>query len=176
MAKGVPGLAVGIIAAGGILVWSGVYNQSLANTLGSLLKGSKPSSGPQAAAPVDLSGGGTALAGTSTQYDSGNALQRLWTSNGGDPRTAAFAAKVALAESGGSATVTSPNPDGGVNVGIWQLDTKGVGSGYTVAQLQDPNMNARLTVMATHNGTNWSAWGDPVTAAVGYHYTPGGPV
>lgn len=174
MAKGVPGLPVAIIAAGGVLAWSGLFNQSLANALGSILKGQKPSPGPQAATNASVTD--VSAPSGAAQYNSSNALQKLWTSNGGDPRTAAFAAKVAMAESGGSATVTSANPDGGTNVGIFQLDTKGVGSGYSVAQLQNPNTNARITIMATSNGTNWRSWGDPVTAAVGYHYTPGAPV
>jgi len=47
-------------------------------------------------------------------------------------------------------------------VGLWQLDTKGVGSGYTVAQLQDPATNARITIMHTANGTVWTEWADSV--------------
>lgn len=181
MAKGIPGLPVAIIAAGGILAWSGLFNQSITNTLGSILKGKQPQQGPQASTAVQISSSGgsnspASVPAGSAQYNSSDALQKLWTSNGGDPRTAAFAAKVAMAESGGRADVTSSNPDGGTNVGIFQLDTKGVGSGYSVAQLQNANLNTRITIMATHNGTNWSEWGDPVTAAVGHHYTPGAPV
>lgn len=89
-------------------------------------------------------------------------LQTLWTSNGGSSTTSFIAANVAMAESSGRADATSSNPDGGTNVGIFQLDTKGVGAGYTVAQLKDPNTNARITVMATANGTNWSQWADSV--------------
>jgi hypothetical protein len=103
-------------------------------------------------------------------------VEKLWTDNGGPANTAAFAAAIAKAESGGSATVTSRNPDGGTNVGVFQLDTKGVGSGYSVAELQDANLNTQLTIMATGGGTNWSEWGNPVSAAVGGHYTPGSPV
>jgi hypothetical protein len=85
-------------------------------------------------------------------------LTRLWVSNGGDSRTANVAAAVALAESSGRTGVTSPNPDGGTNVGLWQLDTKGVGAGHTVAELQNPDTNARITVMGSANGSNWSHW------------------
>jgi hypothetical protein len=66
-----------------------------------------------------------------------------------------------MQESSGNAAVTSSNPDGGVNVGLWQLDTRGKGAGYSVAQLQDPNTNARVTVFATRNGRDWSAWATP---------------
>ena len=45
--KGVPGLPVAVIAAGGILVWSGLFNQSLTAALGSLLTGKAPTPGPQ---------------------------------------------------------------------------------------------------------------------------------
>jgi hypothetical protein len=175
-AKGVSGVALAAMATGGVLLWSGINNRSVTDTLTSLLKGAQPTAGAgQQLVSATSSTATTAPAG-SASYDSSNALQTLWTSNGGDPRTAAFAAKVAMAESSGNAGVTSANPDGGTNVGIWQLDTKGVGAGYSVAQLQNANTNARITIMATHNGTVWSQWGDPVTAAVGYHYTPGSPV
>lgn len=90
------------------------------------------------------------------------ALQTLWISQGGSGQTAFEAANVAMAESDGVPTAQSANPDGGTNVGLWQLDTKGVGSGYTVAQLQDPATNCRITVLATANGTNWSEWADAV--------------
>jgi hypothetical protein len=89
-------------------------------------------------------------------------LGTLWTSQGGSTSTAFEAANIAMAESSGNPKVTSANPDGGTNVGLWQLDTKGVGSGYTVAQLQDPATNARVTIMNTANGTNWSEWADSV--------------
>lgn len=89
-------------------------------------------------------------------------LQALWTSQGGSPATAFIAANVAMAESSGNPAVTSSNPDGGTNVGLWQLDTRGVGAGWTVEQLQDPATNARITVLHTANGTNWSQWADAV--------------
>lgn len=108
---------------------------------------------------------GPGAAGTapsvSGNYDT-NSLGTLWTSQGGSGQTAFEAANVAMAESSGNPDATSSNPDGGTNVGLWQLDTKGVGEGYTVAQLQDPATNCRITVMATANGTNWSQWADSV--------------
>jgi hypothetical protein len=50
--KGVPGLPVAIIAAGGILAWSGIYNQSLTSALGSILKGKAPTPGAQVVTSV----------------------------------------------------------------------------------------------------------------------------
>ena len=85
-------------------------------------------------------------------------IKALWTGNGGSAGTANVAAAVAMAESSGRTQITSPNPDGGTNVGLWQLDTKGVGAGHSVAQLQDPATNARITIMGSANGTNWSKW------------------
>ena len=126
-------------------------------------------SNPNAVGQAVASGAGGAVLSNSQ-------IQALWTSNGGDPKTAAFAAAIAEAESSGSTVVTSSNPDGGTNVGLYQLDTRGVGAGYSVAQLQDATTNTRITIMATANGTNWSSWGDSVAEAVGGHYTPGSPV
>lgn len=85
-------------------------------------------------------------------------LEGLWIANGGNRAVAPLAAAIAMAESSGNAKVTSANPDGGINVGLWQLDTKGKGAGHTVAQLQDPATNAALAVKGSSNGTNWSAW------------------
>jgi hypothetical protein len=68
----------------------------------------------------------------------------------------------AIQESSGNALVTSPNPDGGTNVGLWQLDTpSGKGAGYTVAQLQNAALNAKVAVSASSDGTDWSAWATP---------------
>ena len=92
-------------------------------------------------------------------------LEQLWINNGGSKTTAPLAAAIAEAESSGRSDVTSPNPDGGTNVGPWQLDTLGKGSGHTVAQLQDPNVNAAAAVAGSSNGTDWSAWETYVTGA-----------
>jgi hypothetical protein len=105
-------------------------------------------------APASGSSGGTAPTGTISK----DQIKKLWTDNGGSPSTAAVAAAIAEAESSGRTGVTTPNPDGGTNVGLWQLDTKGEGAGYTIQQLQDPATNARVTIMRSANGTNWGAW------------------
>jgi hypothetical protein len=177
------GVAVGLTAGGFVLFWSGFKNASLQDTLTSFLSGQPPAP-TQETPPVigvsdtsDSTSSSSAAAGVTpanAAYSSPANLQSLWEANGGPPDTAVFAAMVAMAESGGSATVTSSNPDGGTNVGIWQLDTRGVGSGYTVAQLQEPNLNAAITVKATKGGVDWTEWGDPVTDALpGHQYTPG---
>lgn len=114
------------------------------------------------ATPADT---GTGQAGPAPP-NSGNydvpSLEALWVSQGGSGQTSFEAANVAMAESGGRPAVTSSNPDGGTNVGLWQLDTRGVGAGYTVAQLSDPATNARITIMNTANGTTWHQWADAV--------------
>jgi lysozyme-like protein len=85
-------------------------------------------------------------------------LEALWIKAGGPAAKAPVAASVAMAESSGRTAVTSSNPDGGVNVGPWQLDTKGKGAGKTVAQLQNPLTNAQLAVKGSSGGADWSAW------------------
>ena len=112
------------------------------------------SSAPPAAAGT----GTTASQFTQVATFTNATLAALWTANGGAAGAAKNAACHAMQESSGNAAVTSANPDGGTNVGLWQLDTKGVGAGHTVAELQDPVTNCRITVMATANGTNWSQW------------------
>jgi hypothetical protein len=185
------GIAVASIGAGALLTYAAVQGKTVLGTIQAVIRGQSPSTAPDAApasagvstAPAPAAGGAAAAGyGIATNIPAGQGsytqagVQALWTGNGGPADTAAFAAAVAMAESGGSATVTSANPDGGVNVGLFQLDTKGVGAGYPVADLQDANLNTQLTIMATRGGTDWTQWGDPVTAAVGYHYTPGSAV
>lgn len=178
-----------MIAAGGVLLYAAVKGKSVTGSIQALIKGKPPSTAPAAnlikgTSDTGTSGSQPATSGYSiatnipagkSSYDQ-QGLAQLWVSNGGPADTAAFAAAVAIAESSGSPGVTSSNPDGGTNVGLWQLDTNGVGSGYTVQELSDPNLNCQITIMATQGGTDWREWGDPVTAAVGYHYTPGSPV
>jgi Lysozyme like domain len=114
-------------------------------------------------------------AGSTTPPPSGGTysnaqLQQLWVSQGGDPKQASFAAGVAEAESSGNPYLPgSWNPDGGKNYGLWQLDTKGVGSGYPISELQDPVKSTQITIMATRNGTDWADWADSYTAVHGTH-------
>jgi len=177
MAPKANGFVLAYGAIGVVLLWSGIKGWTISDTFRNLLSGKTPTTNEE---PIDTSGGISASSGTGSSSSAkytGTSLQQLWTSNGGAKNTAAIAAAVAEAESGGSATVTSANPDGGTNVGIFQLDTKGVGAGYTIAQLQNADLNTRITVMATRNGTNWSSWDDPVVNALpNRQYTPGAAV
>jgi hypothetical protein len=172
-----PILPLLLIIAGGYLAWFGIHYWRRdvrwpSDPIKAVLQG-KPIPDP-GGAPVSESaaltanvqafssgsggsaagGGGGAVQGT---YDHAG-LEQLWKANGGSSATANLAAAIAQAESSGQAGATSANPDGGTNVGLWQLDTKGVGAGYTVDQLKDPNTNARITIMATNNGTSWGPW------------------
>src|ERR1039458_259665 len=159
------GLALAELAIGAILVWSGIKDQSIQNTVTSLLKGQAPTSG--SASPISqtatLTSANTTPSGTAPTVPSGSdytsaQVEALWTALGGDPNQAHNAACHAMQESSGSTTVTSSNTDGGTNVGLFQLDTKGVGAGHTVAELQNATTNTQITIMATKNGTDWSSW------------------
>jgi Lysozyme like domain len=171
----VTGWNVTYTAVGIVLLYSGYKGTKLTATVTDLFKGQLDSTDDESLGGSSSSSDASATSGYSvTGGYSQSDLITLWTSNGGPSDTAAFAAEVALAESSGSATVTSSNPDGGTNVGIWQLDTKGVGSGHSVAELQNPDLNAAITIAATNGGINWSEWGDPVTDALPNHqYSPG---
>lgn len=120
--------------------------------------------------PTSAPGAGGSGGITNTAYSSTTAapagttfnhaqLETLWVSSGGSQGTANRAAAQAQAESGGNSTATSGNPDGGTNVGLWQLDTPGgKGAGHTIEQLKDPTTNAQVAIMGSSNGTDWSAW------------------
>src|SRR6266700_6798238 len=87
-------------------------------------------------------------------YDQAS-LEALWEQAGGSTSTARNAGCHGMQESSGISDNSSPNPDGGTNYGLWQLDTRGVGAGYSAAQLENPLTNARITVKATNDGTDW---------------------
>ncbi len=170
--QGVSGTAVAATAAGGLLLWSGIKGAGISQSFRSLLSGQKPV--PTGANPIqgtvggsDASAGATGILGVSTGppspagHYSHAQLVSLWISAGGSAASANNAACHALQESSGDPAATSSNPDGGTNVGLWQLDTRGKGAGYSVAQLQNAMTNARITVLATRNGSDWSAWATP---------------
>jgi len=153
-----------LFAAGGgiLLLWSGLTGRSWSTVLKDLISGKTPTK----TAPTNT------ILGGSYGYGVGSAgaapivkgiftntqLQQLWISVGGNPAKAALAACIADHESSGNPQAESANPDGGSNVGLWQLDTKGVGAGLSVAQLKNPLVNARRTVQGSRNGTDWSQW------------------
>lgn len=172
MAGRIDGLAAGAIGAGGLFIYAGLTGTSVLKALRSIVRGQAPpgtlggsSPGSSSATFLGLPGVSAAglpgVGGASASTYNATQLQALWIANGGDPAQAKNAGCHGMQESSGNPAVTSSNPDGGINVGLWQLDTKGKGSGYTVAQLQDPNTNARVTVFATNNGRDWSAWATP---------------
>jgi hypothetical protein len=165
---GIDGVALGAIGAGSLFLYAGIRGVSVLKALQSLTQGKAPPAGngatsassPGSSTFLGLPGVQASALPSAGTYNAGQ-LAALWVQAGGDPAQAQNAACHAMQESSGSATVTSPNPDGGINVGLWQLDTKGKGAGYTVAELQNAQNNARITVFATSNGRDWSAWATP---------------
>lgn len=162
------GIAYTMMGSGLLFVYSGAKGYSVLRAIQNIVRGSSPAEG-QAVTPIGAPTGENSLVVGSAagitdvalgNYDQAQ-LQALWVSAGGSASTARNAACHAMQESSGNPRVTSNNPDGGANVGLWQLDTKGKGAGHTIAQLQDPMTNARITVSATNNGKNWSAWATP---------------
>lgn len=156
------------MAVGTVFLWAGIKGYSIPETLQDVITGKSPLKQSQATGVTsDVAGSSSGVAGVSTSalpssgtYTSAQ-LQALWQQAGGSAPTAQNAACHGMQESGGNPAVTSSNPDGGTNVGLWQLDTKGVGAGYSVEELQNALNNARITVFATKNGTDWSQWSTP---------------
>lgn len=163
MARQIDGLALGTIAAGSLFTYAGIKGYSVPHALQALVQGSKPGTGGVAnpitgtqVADATLPQGSIPHKG---QQLSAAQVRALWIMAGGNPAAADTAVCIASHESGFNASVTSGNPDGGTNVGLWQLDTPGgKGAGYSVAQLQDPLTNARVAIRGSSNGGDWSAW------------------
>lgn len=164
MPLAVNGKAAAVIGAGALFVYSGLRGFSVLKAVQNVITGQGPNTG-QTSTPLNsgtvqtATGPGAANPSAGAWTHAG--LMTLWQSQGGSAATANNAACHAIQESSGNASVTSPNPDGGTNVGLWQLDTKGKGAGYTVPELQNPQTNARLAVIGSNNGTDWSAWSTP---------------
>jgi len=176
MANGAAYIAIG---AGALLTYAGIRGYSVVTAAENIIQGKNPNTGQSAASLQTSSSNSDTNTNTSTKTDAdltsfptSASIAALWVACGGPSDTAKFASQVAMAESSGSATVTSPNPDGGTNVGLFQLDTLGVGAGHTIAELQNPVTNTRITIAATNGGLDWYQWADPVVDAVGHVYTP----
>jgi hypothetical protein len=157
--------SIGIVAVGvgSLFVYTGIKGYSILKAIQNVIRGTPPQQA-QTVTPLSKnvqtsSGAGVANPHAGTWSHGG--LANLWIMNGGNPSAANNAACHAIQESSGNASVTSSNPDGGTNVGLWQIDTRGVGVGYTVAQLQNPNTNAKLAIRGSKNGTDWGPWATP---------------
>jgi len=144
--------------AGGILfIYGGIKGYSPLKAVQNIIQGKSGSLGQNESSLIGT--GGTNSSGTSPNVSYGGSVAKLWVSLGGDPSKASVAACIASHESSGNPNATSANPDGGTNVGLFQLDTPGgKGAGYTVDQLKDPVLNTKITIRATNNGRDWSAW------------------
>lgn len=80
------------------------------------------------------------------------------TAPSGHPTPREWAIAIALAESSGRVGATSPNPDGGTNYGLWQIDSKSHPQ-YTTAELLTAGGNMRAAAAISNNGHDWGPWG-----------------
>jgi Lysozyme like domain len=80
-------------------------------------------------------------------------LEGIWIAAGGNKQTAAMAAAIAMAESGGNSQASNTNSNGSIDRGLWQINSSN-GSGSTF----DVMTNARTAVQMSNNGTNWRPW------------------
>jgi len=161
----VKGSYLAIVGAGGILLWSGLRGKKWSDVVRQVIAGKSPATTTtsyQLTSNINTAGGVTNISNVPVPRGPvlpQAAIGTLWIAMGGAPSKARVAMCIAMHESGGRVGVTSRNPDGGTNVGLYQLDTPGgKGAGYSVAQLQNPATNTRVAIRASANGTDWSAW------------------
>lgn len=160
MASTGKGIGLGAMSAGIVLIYGGLKGYSPLKAIQNVIQG-KPASAGQSANALTQGGtnSSTGTASNATSSFSGDSAAKLWIAQGGNPAKASIAACIVSHESGGNAAAESANPDGGTNVGLYQLDTPGgKGAGYTVDQLKDPALNTRVAIKASNNGNDWSAW------------------
>lgn len=66
-------------------------------------------------------------------------------------------------ESGGNPTIKASVPSE-QSYGLFQANIGGgIGTGYTVEQLKDPETNVKIAAQAVYGGSGWSPWGEGVT-------------
>lgn len=147
------GLGLAYAVAGGILVWSGVKGETIAQTVGELARGQQPTGAdtqaitvPSAPSTATSAGGGGGSVGppaNGTKYSYGQ-LKTLWTLAGGAISLADTMAAIALAESGGQSN--AHNPSGAS--GLWQIEIP-INAQYVpggAANVYNPIANARAAV------------------------------
>jgi hypothetical protein len=158
------GLGLAYATAGGILVWSGVKGETVAQTVGELARGQQPSgtdtqaitvaSAPSTAAGGGGGGGSVGPPASGSRYSFGQ-LKTLWVLAGCAASLAPTMAAIALAESGGLAS--AHNPSGAS--GLWQIEIP-VNAGYVpggAANVYNPLANARGAV-AIERAQGLGAW------------------
>jgi hypothetical protein len=158
------GLGLAYATAGGILVWSGVKGETVAQTVGQLARGQQPSgvdtqaitvpSAPSTAAGGGGGGGSVGPPASGSAYSFGQ-LKTLWVLAGGAPSLAPTMAAIALAESGGRSN--AHNPSGAS--GLWQIEMP-VNAQYVpggAANVYNPLANARGAV-AIERAQGLGAW------------------
>jgi len=102
--------------------------------------------------PTDAAGNGGAggFAGPIFNYAQ---LEGIWILAGGNAQSAAMAAAIAMAESGGNANASRTNSNGSIDRGLWQINSSnGSGSSFDVMT------NARTAVFMSNGGSNWRPW------------------
>jgi len=158
------GIGLAYATAGGILVWSGVKGETIAQTFGELARGQQPSgtntqaitvaSAPSSAASPGGGGGSVGPPANGTRYSYGQ-LKTLWVLAGGAPSLAPTMAAIAMAESGG--LTSAHNPSGAS--GLWQIEIP-VNAQYVpggAANVYNPLANARGAV-AIERAQGLDAW------------------
>lgn len=166
------GIGLGAMAIGSILVYGGLKGYSPLKALQNIIQG-KPANTGQNTTLLSTPGGTNSPGATATTVPnssgsySGAQIEQLWISEGGNPAKASIAACIVAHESSGNPGAESANPDGGTNVGLFQLDTPGgKGAGYTVDELKNASLNVRIAIRASANGNDWSAWSTAASCGV----------
>jgi hypothetical protein len=156
------GFGIAAVGVGIVFVYGGIKGYSPIKAFENMITGKNPNENQTSTSLVNANGSSaTGNATSSGGTYNHTTLMALWQQAGGSSASANNAACHAMQESGGNSSATSSNPDGGQNIGLWQLDTKGVGAGHTVAEMLDPLTNAQITVAYTNDGANWAAWATP---------------
>ncbi len=124
----VKGVSVAVLGAGGILVWSGLFNKKITQTIQDLVRGQKPQPGP-------LGGGAPNTSGASTSPGAPDGKSDRQAQTLGKAMAASYGwtgqewtdlNSLIMGESGWSSTIV--NPDSGA-AGIAQ-NINGFGPGY----------------------------------------------
>lgn len=170
---GIPGVPLALVAGGAVLVFSGVENATLGDTLRSLAKGRKPAPGAAEFTAIQTSGGGSGGSGASGPPGSATAgdnthnlieIGKYMHANGYSRAAAAGIAGCVAGESGGNPESVGSGGNGLIG---WTPARPGIVTGNPTRDL-----NVQLPMIIEYNNAQGSdliaqlnAISNPVSAA-----------
>jgi hypothetical protein len=170
--QGSKGAALGVVAIGTLLLWSGLSGKKVTVALRDLIAGKSPTLAPSSNAISNTAYGygsaaslGTTVAGGTNVVGADKAYQALRQA-GASPQLALILTAVGGAESGWNAAAVNNDPaTGDYSIGVWQINYYGNLLQSRTAEFGPPDQlvgnlaaQAHAAVVIAHGGGGLSNW------------------